>query len=181
MSILTWTYITVGLSFALYIGVAIWSRASSTSSFYVAGRGVPAFANGMATAADWMSAPLQRIQVVKGWIDAAGETHERVRDVVCADGLEVDQNTLRCPDNGAAVDITSCQTLGERGAGQLMAAWQDEDFDASQGAFYYVRAIQNPTCRWSTWDALRAGVAPRPDLPATIQERAYSSPIWFVP
>ena len=56
MSILTWTYITVGLSFALYIGVAIWSRASSTSSFYVAGRGVPAFANGMATAADWMSA-----------------------------------------------------------------------------------------------------------------------------
>jgi hypothetical protein len=129
--------------------------------------------------ADFMSAPLQRIQVIKGWIDADGETHERVRDVVCADGLEVDPNTLRCPDNGAAVDITSCQTLGERGAGQLMAAWQDEDFDASQDAFYYVRALQNPTCRWSTYDAIRLGREPDPRVPATIRERAWSSPIWI--
>jgi len=129
--------------------------------------------------ADFMSAPLQRIQVIKGWIDADGETHERVRDVVCADGLEVDPNTLRCPDNGAAVDIASCQTLGERGAGQLMAAWQDEDFDASQDAFYYVRALQNPTCRWSTYDAIRLGRDPDPRVPATIRERAWSSPIWI--
>ena len=66
--------------------------------------------------ADWMSAPLQRIQVVKGWIDAEGKTHEKVHDVVCSDGLEVDPNGLRCPDNGASVDTTTCETLGETGA-----------------------------------------------------------------
>ncbi|MBW2281673.1 MAG: DUF3604 domain-containing protein [Deltaproteobacteria bacterium] len=131
--------------------------------------------------ADLMSAPLQRIQIVKGWIDAEGETHEWVRDVVCADGLEVDPNTLRCPDNGASVDTRSCQTRGESGARQLMVAWQDEDFDASQGAFYYVRAIQNPTCRWSTYDAIRLGIEPDPRVPATIRERAWSSPIWIDP
>jgi hypothetical protein len=131
--------------------------------------------------ADWMSAPLQRIQVIKGWIDADGETHESVRDVVCADGLDVDPNTFRCPDNGASVDITSCQTRGESGAGELMVAWQDEDFDANQGAFYYVRAIQNPTCRWSTYDAIRLGIEPDPRVPATIRERAWSSPIWIDP
>ncbi len=131
--------------------------------------------------ADWMSAPLQRIQVIKGWIDAEGETHESVRDVACADGLEVDPNTLRCPDNGASVDIATCQTLGEAGAGQLLAAWHDEDFDASQDAFYYVRALQNPTCRWSTYDAIRLGREPDPRVPATIRERAWSSPIWIEP
>ncbi len=68
-----------------------------------------------------------------------------------------DVEELRCPDNGASVDTTSCETRGETGAGHLMAAWQDPDFDASQGAFYYVRAIQNPTCRWSTYDAIRLG------------------------
>jgi len=131
--------------------------------------------------ADWMSAPLQRIQVVKGWIDAEGETHESVRDVACADGLEVDPTTHRCPDNGAAVDLTSCQTLGDRGAKELRVAWRDDDFDPSQGAFYYVRALQNPTCRWSTYDAIRLGVDPDPRVPATIRERAWSSPIWIDP
>ena len=131
--------------------------------------------------ADWVSAPLQRIQVIKGWIDADGETHESVRDVVCAGSPEVDPTTLRCPDNGASVDITSCETRGDRGARQLMVAWQDEDFDASQGAFYYVRALQNPTCRWSTYDAIRLGIEPDPRVPATIRERAWSSPIWIDP
>ena len=115
-----------------------------------------------------MSAPLQRIQIIKGWIDEEGETHEVVRDVVCADGLEVDPSTLRCPDNGASVDVATCETRGESGAGQLVAAWQDEDFDASQDAFYYVRAIQNPTCRWSTYDAMRLGIEPDPRVPPTI-------------
>lgn len=131
--------------------------------------------------ADWMSAPLQRIQLIKGWIDENGKTHERVRDVVCADGLEVNPDTLRCPDNGASVDITTCQTLGESGAAQLMATFRDEDFDASEDAFYYVRAIQNPTCRWSSYDAIRLGVEPDPRVPPTIQERAWSSPIWIEP
>ena len=130
-------------------------------------------------AADWMSAPLQRIQIVKGWIDAEGETHESVQDIACADGLEVDPTTQRCPDNGASVDLGTCQTLGDQGAGQLMVAWQDEDFDPNQTAFYYVRALQNPTCRWSTYDAIRLGMEPDPRVPATIRERAWSSPIWI--
>ena len=131
--------------------------------------------------ADWMSAPLQRIQVVKGWIDAEGETHEAVHDVVCSDGLEVDPATGRCGDNGAGVDTSTCQITSGQGAGELMAAWQDPAFDPSQGAFYYVRAIQNPTCRWSTYDAIRLGIPPDPRVPATIRERAWSSPIWIDP
>ena len=62
-----------------------------------------------------------------------------------------------------------------------MKLWTDPDFDASQRALYYVRVLENPTCRWSTWDAMRAGVAPRPDIQTTIQERAWTSPIWYVP
>ncbi|MDG2049518.1 MAG: DUF3604 domain-containing protein [Myxococcota bacterium] len=131
--------------------------------------------------ADWMSAPLQRIQVVKGWIDAEGETHEEVHDVTCTDGLSVDPSSHRCPDNGASVDLASCQPLGDSGAKQLMVAWKDENFDPRQGAFYYIRALQNPTCRWSTYDALRLGREPDPRVPATIRERAWSSPIWIDP
>ena len=128
-----------------------------------------------------MSAPLQRIQVVKGWIDADGQTHEEVRDIACADGLEVDPKTHRCPDNGASVDVGTCELRGERGAKQLMTAWRDDDFDPSQDAFYYVRVLQNPTCRWSTYDAIRLGREPDPRVPATIRERAWSSPIWVDP
>ena len=133
------------------------------------------------TAADPMSAPLQKVQVVKGWIDDGGKTHESVHDVMCADGLDVDPNTGRCPDNEAGVDIATCQLKGEGGAGELMTAWQDDEFDASQGAFYYVRVLQNPTCRWSTYDAIRLGQAPDPSVPATLRERAWSSPIWIDP
>ncbi len=131
--------------------------------------------------ADLLSAPLQRIQVVKGWIDAEGATHERVQDVVCSDGLSVDPATKRCPDNGASVDTATCETLGGTGAVELMAAFQDPAYDASQGAFYYVRVLQNPTCRWSTYDAIRLGREPDPSVPATIRERAWSSPIWIDP
>lgn len=130
-------------------------------------------------AADPQSAPLQRVQVVKGWIDAGGNTHEEVIDVACAGGAEVDPATKRCPDNGARVDISDCSINPETGSEQLLAMWRDPEFDPSQRAFYYARAIENPTCRWSTWDAVRAGVAPRPDLARTLQERAWSSPIWI--
>ncbi|MDG2308527.1 MAG: DUF3604 domain-containing protein [Candidatus Binatia bacterium] len=129
--------------------------------------------------ADWMSAPLQRIQMVKGWIDADGETHEKVQDIACADGLKVDPTTLRCPDNGASVDLATCEPTGDTGAMELATTWQDPEFDPTQGAFYYVRVLQNPTCRWSTYDALRLGREPDPRVPATLRERVWSSPIWI--
>jgi hypothetical protein len=131
---------------------------AASPTFYVAAQG------------DFMSAPLQRVE---------GKTHEKVRDIACADGLEVDPTTLRCPDNGAAVDLASCTPTGGSGAMQLMTAWKDPEFDPTQGAFYYVRVLQNPTCRWSTYDALRLGREPDPRVPATLRERVWSSPIWI--
>jgi len=127
--------------------------------------------------ADPLSAPLQRVQIVKGWADAQGKTFEKVYDVACSGGAAVDPATHRCPDDGADVDLSDCSFSRDVGAAELRAVWADPDFDPGQRAFYYSRALENPTCRWSTWDALRAGVERRPDLPATLQERAWSSPI----
>lgn len=129
---------------------------------------------------DPLAAPLQRVQVVKGWVEE-GATQEMVYDVACSDGLTVDAETHRCPDNGASVDLGTCAISNGVGAAELKTIWSDPDFDPSARAFYYLRVLENPTCRWSTWDALRAGVEPRLDVAATIQERAWSSPIWYTP
>ncbi len=131
--------------------------------------------------ADAQSAPLQRLQIIKGWVDSSGETFETVYDVACSGGGSVDPSTHRCPDNGARVDLSDCSISRDAGAGQLRTLWRDPDFDPNHRAFYYARVLENPTCRWSTWDALRAGVAPRSDLAKTIQERAWSSPIHYLP
>jgi len=130
--------------------------------------------------ADPDGAPLQRLQIIKGWIDASGETQEQVIDVACAGRGEVNPDTLRCPDNGAKVDISDCSINRGTGTGELRTIWRDPNFDPDQRAFYYARVLENPTCRWSTWDAIRIGVAPRPDLQKTIQERAWSSPIQYL-
>ncbi|MFT4670720.1 MAG: hypothetical protein ACI945_000052 [Pseudohongiellaceae bacterium] len=128
--------------------------------------------------ADPNTAKLQRIQIIKGWLEN-GEHQEQVYDVACADGLSVDPQTHRCPDNGAQVNLADCSRTANIGSGELKTLWQDPNFIPGQDAFYYVRVLENPVCRWSTWDAIRAGKTPRSDLPATIQERAWSSPIWY--
>jgi hypothetical protein len=130
--------------------------------------------------ADADSQPLQRLQIVKGFL-VDGTAQEAVIDVHCADGLQVDAATGRCPDNGARVDLATCDTLADVGDQEMLAYWEDRSFNAAQPAFYYVRVLENPSCRWSTWDAIRNNTAPRPDLPPTIQERAWSSPIWYQP
>ncbi len=128
-------------------------------------------------AQDPLSAPLQRAQVVKVWRDN-GEHRERVFDVACSGGEQPDAATYRCPDNGASVDIASCEQTMGTGASELKSLWRDPEFSQEQSAVYFVRVLENPTCRWSTWDAARAGTPPNPDLPETLQERAWSSPIW---
>jgi hypothetical protein len=130
--------------------------------------------------ADPENAPLQRIQIIKGWIDSEGATHEEVIDVACANGAEVNPDTNRCSDNGARVDVSNCAINPETGSDQLSALWHDPNFQSDQRAFYYARVLENPTCRWSTWDAIRAGIAPRPDFAKTVQERAWSSPIHYL-
>ncbi len=132
----------------------------------------------VAAVADPNGAPLQRLQIVKGTV-RDGSAQEQVIDIACADGLQPDPATRRCPDNGAAVDPATCTISPDKGAMQLSVQWQDPDYQAAENAFYYVRVLENPTCRWSTWEAMRAGNKPRADLPATIQERAWSSPIWI--
>lgn len=128
--------------------------------------------------ADPNTAKLQRVQIIKGWLEN-GEHQEQVFDVACSDGLSADPQTHRCPDNGAQVNLDDCSRTANAGASELKKLWQDPDFTPGQEAFYYVRVLENPVCRWSTWDAIRAGEKPRSDLPATIQERAWSSPFWY--
>ena len=131
---------------------------------------------------DSRSAPLQRLQMIKGWYDSGHhrETREAIYDLACSDGLAVNPDTHRCPDNGATVDPSDCAQSGDTGASELKAVWTDPDHDPSINAVYYVRVLENPSCRWSTWDAVRAGVPPRPGISAVIQERAWSSPIWLM-
>ena len=127
------------------------------------------------------SAPLQRLQIVKVWVDGADGPSEKIFDVVCSDGLSPDASTHRCPDNGATVELSDCSISADKGASELRSLWSDPEFESDERALYYVRALENPTCRWSTWDAVRAGVEPREGLAKTIQERVWSSPIWYVP
>ena len=124
-------------------------------------------------AKDPNSASLQRLQIIKGWVED-GKAQEQVFDVACSDGGSIDPTSHRCADNGAQVNLSDCSISEGLGAAELKARWQDPSYDPNQHAIYYVRALENPTCRWSTWDAIRAGVAPRSDLPATIQERIWS-------
>ena len=131
---------------------------------------------------DMNSAPLQRIQIIKGWIDMnSGRPKEKVFDVACSDGLEPDPITNRCPDNGARVNINDCSITSNVGSSELKTVWKDPEFKIDDKAFYYVRVLENPTCRWSTWDAIKSGFKPREGLHETIQERAWSSPIWYIP
>jgi hypothetical protein len=126
------------------------------------------------------SAPLERLQIVKVWVED-GAAREAVHDVACSDGGAPDATTGRCPDNGASVDLADCSFSTDRGDGELGTVWTDPAFDPSRHAFYYARVLENPTCCRSTRDAMRRGVAPPADARRTIQERALSSPIWYTP
>jgi hypothetical protein len=123
---------------------------------------------------------LDRIQIIKGW-SKSGQTFEKVYDVVWAGDRKPDPTTGKVPAIGNTVDIKNASYTNTIGATELKQVWKDPDFDPTLNAFYYARVIQIPTPRWSTYDAKKLGVPPPSSVPATIQERAWTSPIWYTP
>ena len=128
---------------------------------------------------DW--ANLDRIQVIKGWTSKDGKAHERVYDVAVSNHRKIGTDG-RCKEKvGSTVNVENAYFDNSIGAPSLQTFWQDPDFDANQRAFYYVRVLEIPTPRWTTYDAAYYKVARPKDVPASIQERAYTSPIWYTP
>jgi hypothetical protein len=125
-------------------------------------------------------ANLDRIQIVKGWMDAAGTLHEQVYDVAWSGGRKAGKDG-KLPPVGNTVNVKEATYSNAIGAPQLTAHWKDPRFDAKQRAFYYFRVLEIPTPRWTTFDAKIFGVALPTDVPASIQERAYTTPIWYTP
>jgi len=129
---------------------------------------------------DPSSGNLDRIQIVKGWIDADGSTEEKVYDVVWSGDREPGADG-KLPAVGNTVDVANATWTNSIGAAELIAVWEDPDFDVADPAFYYARVIEIPTPRWTAYEAKRYGVKMDDKVPMTTQERAYTSPIWYTP
>jgi hypothetical protein len=129
---------------------------------------------------DAIGANLDRIQIVKGWLDSKGKKHEKVYDVAWSPGRELDANGV-LPPVGNTVNIEAANWTNTIGASELGTVWTDPDFDPKQRAFYYARVLEIPTPRWVVYDAFRFGTE-IPEAAETIhQERAYTSPLWYTP
>lgn len=130
---------------------------------------------------DPLSGNLDRIQIIKGWLDTSGAVRERIYDVAVSDGRIINAEG-RCPTPvGNTVDTTRGTWSDSIGDPQLATVWTDPDFDPRLRAFYYARVIEIPTPRWNVYDTLRLGSRFPADAPTSIQERAYTSPIWYTP
>jgi hypothetical protein len=126
------------------------------------------------------NANLDRVQVIKGWLDEDGETQERIYDVACSDGRTIVNR--RCNrEVGSTVDLAGPSYANTIGDPLLTAHWIDPDFDPDERAFYYVRVIEIPKPRWIAYDAVFFGVEVPDDVAMTVQDRAYTSPIWYTP
>jgi len=131
---------------------------------------------------DPYGANLDRIQIVKGWLDAGGKMHEKVHDVVWGDaGKRKPGADGKLPPVGSTVDVANATWTNTIGDPELITVWKDPDFDPKQRAFYYARVIEIPTPRWTAYDAQRFGIKPIDGTTMTLQERAYTSPIWYTP
>jgi hypothetical protein len=129
---------------------------------------------------DSIGANLDRIQIVKGWLDKEGETQEKVYNVAWSGDRKLDAKG-KLPAVGNTVDVEHAIWFNTIGAAELGTVWTDPDFDADQKAFYYARVLEIPTPRWSTYDAFRFGIELPDGTPTSTQERAYTSPIWYTP
>ncbi len=126
-------------------------------------------------------ANLDRLQVIKGWLDDDGKTHERVYDVAVSDGRQIAADGRARESVGSTVDLATATFSNTIGEAMMAAHWVDPDFDRSQSAFYYVRVLEIPTPRWTTYDAVFFNIERPDNVPATVQDRAYTSPIWYTP
>jgi hypothetical protein len=129
---------------------------------------------------DHLGANLDRIQIIKGWLDAQGQLHEKVYDVAWSGDRKPGRDG-KLPPVGNTVDVQSATWSNTIGANELITVWKDPDFDPQQRAFYYARVIEIPTPRWTAYDALRFGIEMSPEVPMKQQERAWASPIWYTP
>jgi hypothetical protein len=129
---------------------------------------------------DVLGGSLEKIQIIKGWT-ANGETFEKVFDVVCAGGATPPAGSGRCASAGVRVNTTDCSVTNDKGAAELRTTWTDPEFNAASRAFYYMRVLQTPSCRWSTYRAIATSSKAPAGTPEVIQERAWSSPIWYTP
>ncbi len=129
---------------------------------------------------DPIGANLDRIQIVKGWLDKQGGLQEKVYDVVWSGNRQPDENG-KLPPVGNSVDVPNATWTNTIGTPELITVWKDPDFDPALRAFYYARVIEIPTPRWTAYDAKRFGITMDPKVPMTTQERAYTSPIWYTP
>jgi hypothetical protein len=129
---------------------------------------------------DPMGANLDRIQIIKGWLDASGKLQEKVYDVAWSDNRKPGADG-KLPSVGNTVDVKNATWTNTIGDPELIAVWKDPQFDPKQRAFYYARVIEIPTPRWTAYDAKRFGVEPLPGTKMTVTERAYTSPIWYTP
>jgi hypothetical protein len=130
---------------------------------------------------DPIGANLDRIQVVKGWVDKDGKTQERIYDVAVSGGRNIDADGRCKTPVGNTVDLENATWTNTIGGPELIAVWKDPQFDAGQRAFYYARVIEIPTPRWTAYDAKRFGIKPLPGTTMALQERAYTAPIWYTP
>jgi hypothetical protein len=130
---------------------------------------------------DPKSGNLDRVQIVKGWLDASGKQHEKVYDVAWGGDRQHDPKTGKLPPVGDTVNPATAEYTNSIGAAELATSWTDPDFDPAERAFYYVRVLEIPTPRWSTIDAARLKLEIPKGLPVSIQERAWTSPIWYTP
>ena len=126
------------------------------------------------------NANLDRLQVIKGWVDNKGETHERIYDVACSDNRTIEKRRCNKPV-GSTVNVADASYTNTIGDPLLTAYWKDPDFDAKQNAFYYVRVLEIPKPRWTAYDAKRFGITMPKEVPMVVQDRAYTSPVWYTP
>jgi hypothetical protein len=126
-------------------------------------------------------ANLDRVQIIKGWLDENGSAQERIYDIVVSGGRKIGDDGRARETVGNTVDVENATYTNTIGASILSTYWQDPDFDPNQSAFYYVRVLEIPVPRWTTIDAAFYGIERPSNVPATIQDRAYTSPIWYTP